>query len=447
MSWPTRWNPYSKAPIDRLPLVNSPPAVPPPLSIALRALLAAFLFASPSSVLARQFVVSPGGTPISIRAAIEEANAGDEIIIRGGIWREHDLVIDKPLTLTGAGDPIIDGEEAGTILTIRSDDVVIRGLTLENVGHSYTKEYAAIRVDRCRNFLLEGNNLRKVFFGILIEKSHDGIVRDNTVSSLAVNEAGSGNGIHIWHSTDLQVLDNSVSRLRDGIYLEFVDQSEIAGNTSFDNIRYGLHFMFSNHNAYHDNVFRSNGAGVAVMFSKFVTMEHNVFEKNWGSASYGLLLKEIYDAEVGHNTFHQNTIAVNIDGSTRITYRDNTFSRNGWAVKVIGACYENNFEKNDFLQNAFDVAYHGKLNDNRFNGNHWSDYTGYDLDRDGIGDVPYRPVKLFSYIVNNTPETLVLLRSLFVDIINFSEKVSPAFTPDNLLDDRPQMKRFHDSDR
>ena len=84
------------------------------------------------------------------------------------------------------------------------------------------------------------------------------------------------------------------------------------------------------------------------------------------------------------------------------------------------------------------------MNDNTFDGNYWSDYSGYDLDRDQVGDVPYRPVKLFSYIVNRTPETIVLLRSLFVDIINFSERVSPVFTPDDLQDSKPAMKPFYD---
>jgi nitrous oxidase accessory protein len=84
------------------------------------------------------------------------------------------------------------------------------------------------------------------------------------------------------------------------------------------------------------------------------------------------------------------------------------------------------------------------VNDNVFAHNHWSEYAGYDLDRDGVGDVPYRPVKLFSYVVNRTPETIVLLRSLFVDIINFSEKVSPIFTPDELVDAHPRMRKFDD---
>jgi nitrous oxidase accessory protein len=94
------------------------------------------------------------------------------------------------------------------------------------------------------------------------------------------------------------------------------------------------------------------------------------------------------------------------------------------------------------LYNSFDLSYNSKINDNLFESNYWSNYAGYDLNHDNLGDIPYRPVKLFSYIVNRTPETIVLLRSLFIDIIDFSEKVSPIFTPDNLVDNTPQMKRI-----
>lgn len=168
----------------------------------------------------------------------------------------------------------------------------------------------------------------------------------------------------------------------------------------------------------------------------------NTFKKNWGTAAFGMLLKEINDAEISGNTFEENTIGISIEGSNRIEYKNNNFTKNGWAVKVRGACYANTFSNNNFLYNSFDISYNSQLNDNKFNQNYWSDYTGYDLDKNGIGDVPYRPVKLFSYIVNKTPETIVLLRSLFMDIIDFSEKVSPVFTPDKLLDANPLMKKI-----
>ena len=200
--------------------------------------------------------------------------------------------------------------------------------------------------------------------------------------------------------------------------------------------------MFSNDDVYQDNTFEKNGAGVAVMFSKKIKMINNTFQENWGTASYGMLLKEINDAEIRGNTFKENTIGINIEGSNRIKYINNNFISNGWAIKVRGACYTNTFKENNFLYNSFDISYNSKINDNIFDKNYWSNYTGYDLDKNGIGDIPYRPVKLFSYIVNRTPETIILLRSLFIDIIDFSEKVSPVFTPDNLLDHNPLTKQI-----
>ncbi|CAN0573545.1 unnamed protein product, partial [Laminaria digitata] len=240
----------------------------------------------------------------------------------------------------------------------------------------------------------------------------------------------------------VEISRNEVQGMRDGIYLEFVDGSFISDNYSHDNVRYGLHFMFSNHDEYRNNTFEKNGAGVAVMFSKWIKMIGNTFIQNWGSASYGLLLKEINDGEVVNNKFDRNTIAVYVDGSSRVNFTNNIFRQNGWALKVSGGCYANHFTSNDFVANSFGISYNSMLNDNTFNGNYWSDYSGYDLDRDGIGDVPYRPVKLFSYLVNKTPETIVLMRSLFIDIINFSEKVSPVFTPDALVDHSPSMHSF-----
>jgi len=380
----------------------------------------------------------------TLTQAISIAKPHDEIIIQKGIYKEHDILIDKPLRIVGNENPIIDGEKKGYVLIVKSDSVYVSGLIVKNPGQSYTKDYAAIYISKSQYVTFENNILENVFFGFLIEKSHYGIIKNNHVSSKAIREASSGNGIHLWHCSNMTIDKNEVNELRDGIYLEFVTKSKITHNLSHHNLRYGLHFMFSNENEYHYNTFINNGAGVAVMFSKFIKMSHNTFRENWGTASYGLLLKEIYDAEIDNNTFQENTIGINVEGSTRINYFKNNFVSNGWAVKIAGACYANKFHQNNFLNNSFDISYNSKLNDNEFDTNYWSSYTGYDLDKNGFGDVPYRPVKLFSYIVNRTPETIVLLRSLFVDIINFSEKVSPVFTPDDLLDKNPLMHKIND---
>lgn len=380
----------------------------------------------------------------TIKEAVAQSVDGDEIIIKSGVYKEHDIFIDKSIRIRGIDRPVVDGENMETIFRFSTDNFSISGLEIINVGRSYTKDFAAILVSKSTGFVIENNIFKHVFFGILVEKSKKGLVSKNVLSSESESQANSGNGIHLWHCSKMIVANNELSGLRDGIYFEFVKNSEVFGNKSIDNLRYGLHFMFSNENSYYDNLFKNNGAGVAIMFSKFVKMYNNRFEHNWGTASYGLLLKEIYDAEITNNIFEQNTIGISIDGSTRINYKKNTFSSNGWAITIIGACYENIFSENNFLNNALDLSYNSKINTNKFENNYWSEYTGYDLDRDGIGDIPYRPVKLFSYIVHNTPETIILLRSMFVDIINFSEKVSPVFTPDELIDSNPLMNRIYD---
>lgn len=376
----------------------------------------------------------------TLAKGIELAQPQDTLFIKSGLYKEHNLNITKSIYIIGKNNPIIDGEKKETIIKVSADNFSIEGVTFINVGQSYTKDFAAILISKSKHFVLKNLILKNVFFGILVEKSHYGEVLNNKISSHAVNESNSGNGIHMWHCSHMKIKNNEVSGLRDGIYFEFVKNSTIINNVSKNNVRYGLHFMFSNNNVYEHNEFKHNGAGVAVMFSKFIIMRNNVFHFNWGMASYGLLLKEIYDAQIENNKFEQNTIGINVENCSRIDYTHNNFVRNGWALKFSGGCYKNIFKRNNFLFNAFDLSYNSKINNNLFKSNYWSEYTGYDLNKDGFGDVPYRPVKLFSYIVNQTPEALVLLRSLFIDIINFSEKVSPVFTPDNLIDHNPLMK-------
>ncbi len=379
----------------------------------------------------------------SIKEAVKQASEGDTILVKKGVYKEANIKIDKGITLIGEDLPTIDGEEKGEIITIGTDNVTIDGFKIINVGVSYTTDYAAVRVVNSTGFLIQNLELEKLFFGIYLQKSNDGKVLNNKVRGEAVTEFNSGNAVHLWYCKNVEVIGNDVQNVRDGIYLEFSDNITIKDNFSKNNVRYGLHFMFSNNNYVINNTFETNGAGIALMFSKFMQVENNIIQKNWGTAAYGLLLKEVNDAYIKNNLFFENTVGITVEGSNRLEYSNNDFTSNGYALKVKGACYQNHVINNNFLYNSFDISYNGRINDNKFDNNFWSNYTGYDLNKNGIGDVPYRPVKLFSYIVNRTPETIILMRSLFIDIIDFSEKVSPVFTPDDLLDENPKMKRIN----
>lgn len=386
------------------------------------------------------------GLPDAIARTIAAAKPHDVVLVEHGHYMEWDLIIDKPLIINGLGLPVIDGHyQSGSILTILADSVTVSGFEFRNVGKSYTMDLAGIRLEDNSACRIENNVMRDNFFGIYLKRVKNTRISGNTLISAAENEVNSGNGIHLWYCERIEIENNLVNGHRDGIYLEFVEHSQVKGNISENNLRYGLHFMFSNYDLYERNTFRSNGTGVAVMYSKEIDMIGNRFLDNWGSASFGLLLKDITDGLLKGNVFENNTQGIYADGSNRLRITENDFIGNGWAMNIFGNCEDNEIHRNNFLGNAFDITTNSNRNPNSYLNNFWDQYNGYDLDRDGIGDVPYRPVRLFSYVTGRIPEAIVLHRSFFVDVINLAEKVAPSLTPVSLEDPAPRMKRIlHD---
>ena len=399
-----------------------------------------FLILACHFVFSKTISVSPDGLHKSIKKAIGIASPFDTILVSFGRYIEYDIQIDKPLYIIGIGHPVIDGDYKGEIVTIMADSVLFKGFQIQNVGFSFIKDWAGIKIDNKDYCTIEDNILLDSYFGIYLKKSNHIGVRNNVLKGKAKNEVNSGNGIHLWYCDDILIEKNQITGHRDGIYFEFVENSKIIENISENNIRYGLHFMFSNYDDYIGNTFKNNGTGVAVMFSDHIIMKNNHFIDNWGTSNYGLLFKEIYDGELSGNVFQNNTIAIFADGSNRIKIINNEFRSNGWAMNIFSNCMYNEIAYNNFIANTFDLTTNGTKNNNDFHDNYWDQYAGYDLDKDGIGDVPYRPVRLFSYLIGKVPEAIILLRSFFIDMINIAEKVAPVLTPQSLMDERPRMK-------
>jgi nitrous oxidase accessory protein len=273
-----------------------------------------------------------------------------------------------------------------------------------------------------------------------MDNTKNGFISNNTITGTPKTEQSSGNGIHLWKCDKIVIEDNNIQGHRDGIYFEFVTNSTIQNNNSHNNIRYGLHFMFSNNDSYLKNTFNNNGAGVAVMFSHHVIMQGNTFEHNWGASAYGLLLKEISDSHIIKNNFTQNTVAILMEGTNRIEVYKNSFKNNGWATRVQASCSDNTFHHNNFIGNTFDVATNGTMMLTNFSNNFWDKYQGYDRDKNNIGDVPYHPVSMYSMVVEQNPNSLILLRSFMVALLDKAEKAVPSLTPENLVDEHPLMK-------
>lgn len=406
--------------------------------VRLLSLLAAFFWFFSSTSAANRHV-GPGQAYNTVKSAIAAASSGDTIFVHGGHYREGNIVIDKTIFLIGINQPILDGEKKYEILSIKANHVVVQGFKVQYSGHASLQDPGGIKVYQSKGVVITDNELYDNFFGIYIQHSTHCRVENNKITAFGKQEQLIGNGIHCWKSDSLQITGNTISGHRDGIYFEFVTGSVIWRNIASENIRYGLHFMFSHEDTYVNNIFRNNGAGVAVMYTKKVRMFNNTFIDNWGDAAYGLLLKEISDSYVSHNQFISNTAGIFMEGSNRILLENNTFKFNGWGMKIQASCMDNEIRDNNFIRNTFDVSTNGSLVMNTFHHNYWDKYEGYDLDKDQIGDVPFRPLSLFSVIVEKNPPAMLLYRSFIVTLLDRTEKIIPTLTPDNFIDNAPRM--------
>ena len=377
----------------------------------------------------------------SITVAIAAAKEGDTILVLPGTYREQNMVITKKIVLKGLNYPVLDGEHKYQIISIKADGVVVDGFKIMHSGISSMEDLSGIKVYESRDVVIRNNKLEDTFFGIFTENVVNCSIENNQLQSYSVEEQQSGNGIHCWKSDSMRIIGNTITGHRDGIYFEFVKNSIIWRNVSEKNIRYGLHFMFSNDDSYISNVFTNNGSGVSVMFSNRIKMFNNFFEENWGDASHGILLKEISDGYMQGNYFLKNTSGIFMEGANRIFMSYNSFENNGWALKIQASCMDVVLENNNFMGNTFDVGTNGSLVLNTFSNNYWDKYEGYDLNKDKVGDIPYRPVSMYSMIVEKYPSAMILFRSFITSLLDKTEKILPSLTPENLEDNLPLMKK------
>ncbi len=393
-----------------------------------------------TDVIAKTIKVSPNG--MDLKHAVNNAAAGDTILVSKGTYKPGNVIIEKSITILGEGMPVLDGEKKHEIFTVHANGLTISGLKFINTGVSSINDPAAVKVLDSKNIVIVGNQFENAFFAVHFSNSSYSKIIGNEIKANAETEYQIGNGVHLWKCHHITVSDNTIRGHRDGIYFEFVTNSFISGNISQGNKRYGLHFMFSHDDEYENNKFIDNGAGVAVMYTARVTMTGNTFEKNWGSSAYGLLLKDIRDSSVSGNIFKANSVGIFMEGSSRIRFQENTFSQNGYAVKLQASCDDNVFRRNNFSGNTFDIATNGTLILNKIESNYWDRYEGYDLNNDKVGDVPYRPVSMYSMIVEQVPTAVLLWRSFLVMLIDNAEKAIPVITPENLKDDSPSMRPY-----
>jgi nitrous oxidase accessory protein len=391
---------------------------------------------------ARTLVVGPGGQFTDVREAIREAAATDTIQVRGGTYNGN-LILDKPVDLEGAGWPVLRGDGKGSVVTVMAPGCWIHGFLIEHSGGMLVDEDSGILLKSDGN-RVENNQLNDVLFGIYFFRSSHNTIADNLLhgrKELGFGERGAG--IHIWNSVDNTIAGNTITDMRDGMYLQNADRSIIRGNRVFG-VRYGLHYMYSNDNIFEDNIFENNIAGAAIMYSHNIQFRRNAFIHNRGFSSFGVLFQDSQNCVSEQNLIVDNVVGIFMEALRESRFEGNLIATNDTAIQVFASSERNDFFRNNFLANLSPISIVGKTSNIRWErdgtGNYWSDYKGYDLDGNGVGDVPFRIQNLFEHLEGSRPRLRIYFFSPASEALAAAEQSFPVIEGSREFDHYPLMK-------
>jgi nitrous oxidase accessory protein len=399
------------------------------------------LLTAVTPTLAKTIDVSGTGPTPSIKEAISLAQSGDTIEVQPGTYVGN-LLIDKSLALIGVGWPVIRGTGRGSVITVSGAGSTIRGFIVEHSGEMLVDEDSGILLKSNGN-RLEQNQLRDVLFGIYLFASEHNQIISNTIHGRLLPDIGErGSGIHIWNAGDNAIIDNTILDARDGMYLQNAHDSTIRGNRVSD-LRYGLHYMYSDDNVFEDNIFDHNVAGAAIMYSRNIQFRRNAFIHNRGFSSFGILFQGTDDCLAEDNVIGDNEVGLFLEAHSHSIFRRNLIAGNDVALQVFSSAEANTFESNNFIANLSPLQIVGRSTTTHWNGakagNYWSDYEGYDLDADGIGDIPYKIQNVFEHMEGNYPRLRVYLLSPASQALALAETGFPIIEGSREFDHRPLM--------
>jgi nitrous oxidase accessory protein len=389
---------------------------------------------------------APPQGAIPLQPLIDETPVGGTLTLPPGVY-SGPAVINKMMVLDGGGQAVLDNGGHGTLLVIKADGVTVADMTFRNSGALHDDLDAAIHV-RSRYNVIKNNRIENCLFGVDLKQAHNNVVRGNRIRSQLEGLGLRGDAIRLWYSNDNVVRDNDIDDSRDMV-VWYSKDNKLTGNT-VKHGRYGLHFMYSHVNLVENNRFVENTVGVFMMFSSDITLRSNRIERSNGPSGIGVGFKEASGVTLENNDILGNATGFYLDTSPNDPDTENVFDGNRVAFNGVAALFHsdwpgNIFRRNDFIGNFTQVSVRGGggATKNRWNGNHWDAYEGFDVNKDGTGDTPFESHVYADRLWMDVPATQFFRASPVLELLDFIERLAP-FTPPRLLlrDEKPAVRRL-----
>ena len=407
-------------------------------------LAAAVLLLAAFAAPAATWRVQPGQ---DLQRIVDGAAAGDVVEVARGTY-DVNLRIVRPLTLRGLDRPTLSGGQRSHTIDVRASDVTIEGLIVRDSGTSLVDQHAGVYVrPGAHRTVVRDNELTYNLFGLWIEKADDVVVQRNVITGLRdVQSSQRGNGVQLYNTQRARVLDNEVSFVRDGLYVDVSHHAVFRGNR-LHHSRYGTHYMNSYHNLWENNESFLNRGGLALMEVRDNVVRNN---RTWGNSDHGIMLRTLQDSVVEGNVVAGNQRGFFIYDVEYVTLRGNLVVDNVVGVHLAAGSTRNTVQGNDFVGNREQVRYVGSRDEAwgaapgaREGGNHWGNYRGWDRDGDGVGDVPYEANDLIDRLQTRHPAMGLLLGSPAVQALRLVGQQFPVLRVPSVVDAHPRMVPAH----
>jgi len=377
----------------------------------------------------------------SLQKTIAEAAPGDILRLGPG---DHagPIIIAKPITLIGERKTRIVGSGSGSVLTVDAAGVTVRGIEITGSGLKQETMDAGIRLTkRATGARIEDNRLIDNLIGVDVKGPRDVLIAGNTIlgrSDLRMNDRG--NGVYVWNSPGLVVEKNLFRFGRDGIFVNTSRNNTFRDNR-FENLRFAVHYMYTNNGNITGNISIGNHIGYALMFSSKLTVRDNV---SIGDRDHGIMLNYANSAKITGNVIRKGgTKCLFMYNANKNEISGNRFESCGIGVHFTAGSERNAIFENAFVANRTQVKYVGSrwLDwSAKGRGNYWSDHAAFDLNGDGIADSVYRPNDMIDHILWTQPSAKLLLGSPAMQILRWSQSQFPALLPGGVFDPAPLMR-------
>jgi nitrous oxidase accessory protein len=408
----------------------------PRFSLAAACFAAALGMLLPSSARAAALLVRPDGEELT--RVLEAASAGDVIELEAGVY-SGPIVIDRQLTLLGRPGAIIDSRGHGDTIKVSAPNVTIRGLTVRGSGIDDPMDAGIFLDEKATGAKIEDNGIEGNLVGVFDHGAARAMIRNNVIvgrSDLRLNERG--NGVYVWNAPGTQVVGNDISGGRDGIFTNTSRQNVFRANRIHD-VRFAVHYMYTNDSEISENVSTGNHAGYVIMFSNHLQIRENV---SINDQDHALLFNYANESKVDDNVASGSHECVFIYNANKNVFRRNRFQDCGIGIHFTAGSERNAISGNAFIRNQTQVKYVGTRSlDWSVNGrgNYWSDNPAFDLNGDGIADAAYRPNDLVDRVMWAYSEAKLLLNSPAIQILRWAQSQFPALHPGGVIDSAPLM--------